>query len=71
MPTLHDMQHKEDGPTLGTRHAVELIGISGKTVRELIKAGDIRGVYVGRCYKIPWRNLRSYLFKSGVLPLVN
>ena len=67
-PELIDFE-REDGPTLSTTDVCYLTGLTPNTVREMLVAGEIVGVQLGRNWKIPWRNLRQYLYHAGFLPL--
>lgn len=68
-PRLIDFEQQEDGPTLGTTEVSEITGVCPRLVRELVEAGDIRGTRLGRSYKVPWRSLRVYLYRIGMLPM--
>lgn len=68
-PTLTDFEQLDDGPLLSTLQVSALLSLDPCTVREIIEAGDVRGVRLGRNYRIVWRSVKAYLYKSGVLPL--
>jgi excisionase family DNA binding protein len=68
-PSLLDLEQQEDGPTLGISAVSTVLGLSEPTVRELLEHGDIRSVRHGRNWKVLWRSLRVYLYRSGALPL--
>ncbi len=69
MPSLLDLDRYEDGPTLRMMAVVGVTGLGPEVLREMIDAGDLRGVRHGRNYKVLWRSLRSYLLRTGALPL--
>lgn len=68
-PTLMDLDREPDGQMLTTADCAALLGISERMAREMVVAQDIRSVQIGRLRKIPWRSMRAYLRKTGVLPL--
>jgi excisionase family DNA binding protein len=68
-PTLLELENAKDGPTLTVGALAYTLGLSDRTVRLMVDGGDIRGVRLGRNYKVPWRSFRNYLFQTGVLPL--
>lgn len=48
-------------PILSVNDVACILGITAKTVRHLIKAGDISSIKVGRLIKIPKNKLIDYL----------
>lgn len=68
-PSMLDLEREADGPTLGMGAVADVLGLSQDTVRALLEAQDIRSFRIGRNYKVLWRSLRAYLFRSGALPL--
>lgn len=51
-------------PVLCVNDVAEILGITPKTVRHLIKAGEITGIKVGRLLRIPKYRLIEYLEKE-------
>lgn len=68
-PSFVDLEDNEDGPTLSVAAVRLLLGLSRDTTRELMMAGDIRSIQIGRHYKALWRSVRDYCFRIGALPL--
>jgi len=68
-PSLLDLERYEDGPTLRMSAVRAVLGLSPEILREMMEAGDIRAVRHGRNYKVLWRSLRHYLYRTGALPL--
>lgn len=52
-------------PVLDVNDVAEILGVTGKTVRNLIKTGDISGIKVGRLIRIPKDRLIVYLEKTN------
>jgi excisionase family DNA binding protein len=48
-------------PVLRVDEVAIILGVTAKTVRNLIKAGDINGIKVGRLIRIPKDKLIDYL----------
>lgn len=48
-------------PVLSVDEVANILGVTGKTVRHLIKAGDINSIKVGRLIRIPKNRLIEYL----------
>lgn len=69
MPSMLDLERYEDGPTLRMMAVKGVTGLGPEVLREMIEAGDLRGVRHGRNYKVLWRSLRHYLYRTGALPL--
>lgn len=67
--TLGDFDQREDGPMLNISDICEVLGLGRQTVREMVKAGDIRGAQIGLGWKVPWRSFRVYLRRTRLLPL--
>lgn len=68
-PTLGQLDRNEDGPPLTHGDVCHLLGLSRPTVREMLNGGDIRGVRIGRNWRVAWRSMRAYLRRTGMLPL--
>lgn len=66
---LRDFDRHDDGPLLSVLQVSALLGLAPNTVREILDSGDIRGVRLGRNYRIVWRSVKAYLLKTRVLPL--
>ena len=49
---------------LNLKEMSELLQISTKTGRKLLRSGKIRSFRIGRNYRIPKRNLISFVFDS-------
>lgn len=49
------------GPNLDVRHAAEYLGISRSQVYNLISAGDIQPIKIGRSTRIPTGELEGYI----------
>lgn len=52
---------EEYPPVLSVNEVAHILGISAKTVRQLIKTGDINGIRVGKLIKVPRNRLIDYL----------
>lgn len=52
---------EEYPPVLSVNETAHILGISAKTVRQLIKTGDINGIRVGKLIKVPKNRLIDYL----------
>ncbi len=52
---------EEYPPVLSVNEVAHILGISAKTVRQLIKTGDINGIRVGKLIKVPKNRLIDYL----------
>ncbi|RHV36733.1 DNA-binding protein [Ruminococcus sp. OM05-10BH] len=52
---------KKYPPVLSVNDVAHILGISSKTVRYLIKAGDLSSIKVGRLIRIPKDRLIDYL----------
>ena len=52
---------EEYPPVLSTSDVANILGVTTKTVRSLIKAGDIGSIRVGRLIRIPKNMLVEYL----------
>lgn len=48
-------------PVLSVDEVASILGVTGKTIRHLIKAGDIDSIKVGRLIRIPKDRLIEYL----------
>ena len=48
-------------PVLNVNEVADILGVTGKTIRNLIKAGDIGSIKVGRLIRIPIDRLIDYL----------
>lgn len=48
-------------PFLNVNEVADILGVTGKTIRNLIKAGDIGSIKVGRLIRIPVDRLIEYL----------
>ena len=48
-------------PVLSADEVATILGVTGKTVRHLIKAGNLEGIKVGRLIRIPKDRLIEYL----------
>lgn len=48
-------------PVLSVEEVAEILSITPKTVRNLIKSGEIKGIKVGRLVRIPKPRLIEYL----------
>ncbi len=48
-------------PVLSVDEVAEILSITPKTVRNLIKSGEITGIKVGRLLRIPKHRLVEYL----------
>ncbi|MGE9976850.1 helix-turn-helix domain-containing protein [Coprococcus catus] len=52
---------EEYPPVLSVNEVAHILGISAKTVRQLIKTGDINSIRVGKLIKVPKNRLIDYL----------
>ena len=52
---------EEYPPVLNVDEVAAILGVTGRTVRHLIKAGDIGSIKVGRLIRIPKDRLIDYL----------
>ena len=48
-------------PVLSVDEVADILGVTGKTIRHLIKAGDLGSIKVGRLIRIPKDRLVEYL----------
>lgn len=48
-------------PVLSVDEVAEILGVTGKTIRHLIKAGDLSSIKVGCLIRIPKDRLVEYL----------
>lgn len=48
-------------PVLSVDEVADILAVTGKTIRHLIKAGDIGSIKVGRLIRIPKDRLVEYL----------
>ncbi len=46
---------------VSVEHAAGLLGIGRTTLYELIRQGDVRPIRIGRCVRIPQRELEAYV----------
>ena len=53
---------------LTTRHAARLMALCEKTVRNLVKAGDLRAVRCGRALRIDPRDITSWIDRQKGTP---
>ena len=51
-------------PVLSVDEVAEILGVTGKTIRHLIRAGDIDCIKVGRLIRIPKDRLVEYIDKQ-------
>ena len=55
-------KYLENYPTvLSVDEVADILGVTGKTIRHLIKAGDLGSIKVGRLIRIPKDRLVEYL----------
>lgn len=52
-------------PVLNVNEVANILGVTGKTIRNLIKAGDIDSIKVGRLIRIPIDRLIDYLGRQN------
>lgn len=50
---------------LDVEDVAEILGVTGKTVRSLIKGGEMSGIKVGRLIRIPKDRLIEYLERQN------
>ena len=48
-------------PVLSTDEVAEVLGVTSKTVRVLISSGELKGIRVGKLYKVTKDVLLEYL----------
>lgn len=48
-------------PVLSTDEVAEVLGVTSKTVRVLINSGELKGIRVGKLYKVTKDVLLEYL----------
>lgn len=52
-------------PVLSVNDVAHILGVTNKTVRNLVKSGDIKSIKVGRLIRIPKDKLIIYLERKN------
>lgn len=61
MDTPHPLPRALEGPPyLTTGDAAARLGVSTPTVRKLLDSGELRGIRVGRVYRVARKSLEAY-----------
>jgi excisionase family DNA binding protein len=60
---IKDGDFTDEQLLLTTVQAAKVLGVSRTTIYQLIKAGDIRLVHLGRCARISWAELERYVLR--------
>jgi excisionase family DNA binding protein len=65
---IKDGDFSDEQLLLTTVQAAKVLGVSRTTIYQLIKAGDIRLVHLGRCARISWAELERYVLRLDATP---